>query len=55
MNSLDRTLELFAASDLDVAAVAEAQRKLEATLAARISARQELIEYADGRFAILPP
>ena len=39
MNSLDRTLELFAAREPDAAVVSGAQQKLEALIAARVSAR----------------
>jgi hypothetical protein len=39
MNSLDRTLELFAAREPEAAVVSGAQQKLEALIAARVSAR----------------
>jgi hypothetical protein len=39
MNTLDQTLELFAAREIDAAAVQDAQRKLEAAVANRLSGK----------------
>ena len=50
MNSLDRTLELFASNEADASAIGEAQRRLDALIAARIAARpvQRPVRHARG-------